>query len=69
MIKFRNKNKQDNIQEQITNLSRSIDNLMNNYEILRSIVKKSAEIYNNHYHSIYRYSYSSGKPSKYMNAL
>lgn len=67
MIKFRNK--QDNIQEQIINLSRSIDNLMNSYEILRSIVKKSAEIYNNHYHRTAKYNYLTGEPSKYMNAL
>lgn len=67
MIKFRKK--QNNIQEQINNLRDSLNNLMNNYEILRSIVKKSADIYNNHYHSVYSYSYSSGKPNKYMNAL
>lgn len=67
MIKFRNK--QNNIQEQINNIRDSLNNLIDNYEILRSIVKKSAEIYNNHYHSTYKYSYTSGKPSKYMNAL
>lgn len=64
MIKFK-----QTYNERLTEIEVKLNELTENYRSLKSIVKKSAEIYNNHYHSISKYSYSSGEPSKFMNAL